>query len=100
MFWKGVGRLFPQGAVFPEGAFQHLQFASSRVELAVRFLSAAVLLFAMPNTRQIADGIEGACAAHRRSRIYQYAIPSLAGLLLVAALSQMQKASAFLYFQF
>jgi len=100
VFWQGVGRLFPQGAVFPEGAFQHLQFTSSRVELAVRFLSAAVLLFAMPNTRQIADGIEGACAAHRRSRIYQYAIPSLAGLLLVAALSQMQKASAFLYFQF
>jgi alginate O-acetyltransferase complex protein AlgI len=99
-FWQGFRYLFPQAAVVAEGALQHLQFAPSRVEFTVRFLIAAVLLLAMPNTRQIAERVERACASGRPSRIYRYAIPGLAGVLLVAALSQMQKVSAFLYFQF
>jgi alginate O-acetyltransferase complex protein AlgI len=99
-FWQGFEHLFPQAAVVPEGVFQHLQFAPSRVELVLRFLSAAVLLLAMPNTQQIAERVERACAAHRPSRIYRYAVPGLAGVLLIVALSQMQKVSAFLYFQF
>lgn len=100
IFWRGVERLLPQDAVFPEGVFQHLQLDLSPVQLAARFFSAAVLLFSMPNTLQIAERIEKACVTPRPSRAYQYVIPGVAGLLLVVALSQMQKVSAFLYFQF
>ncbi len=99
-FWQVFGGVFPQVALVPEGAFQRLQFAPTRVELAVRFLGAAVLLWAMPNTRQIAERVESTCASHGSSRFYRYAVPGLAGVLLITALSQMQKVSAFLYFQF
>jgi alginate O-acetyltransferase complex protein AlgI len=100
-FWQGFVQVFPQVAVVPEGAFQHLPFAPGRVELAVRFLVAAVLLLAMPNTQQIAQRVERTFVpSHTPSRFYRFAVPGLAGVLLVAALSQMQKVSAFLYFQF
>jgi alginate O-acetyltransferase complex protein AlgI len=99
-FWQGMVRVLPQAALAPEGALQHLQIPWTRVALAVRFLGAAVLLLLMPNTQQIAQRIEGTCVAYGPSRFYRYAVPGLAGVLLVAALSQMQKASAFLYFQF
>jgi hypothetical protein len=85
----------------PEGVFQHIGFPWSRSEWAVRFLGAAVLLFAMPNTQTIAHYVEQMCASRTlSSRFHRLAVPSAAGVLLVAALSQMQKVSAFLYFRF
>jgi D-alanyl-lipoteichoic acid acyltransferase DltB (MBOAT superfamily) len=99
-FSQEFARVFPQVAVVPEGVFQRFQLAPSRVEMAVRFLCAAVMLLAMPNTRQIAERVEGSCASPGSSRFFRYAVPGLAGVLLIAALSQMQKVSAFLYFQF
>jgi alginate O-acetyltransferase complex protein AlgI len=99
-FPQEFAHLFPQAAVVPEGVFQRLQLTPPRVEMAVRFLCAAVMLLAMPNTRQIVERIEGNCASNRSSGFYRYAVPGLAGVLLIAALSQMQKVSAFLYFQF
>lgn len=100
-FWQRFVHAFPTAAVVPEGAFQHLRVPWSRYELAVRFLGAALLLFAMPNTQQIAQRIEGICASLAPpSRFYRYVLPGAAGILLIATLSQMQKVSAFLYFQF
>jgi alginate O-acetyltransferase complex protein AlgI len=99
-FWQGLVHVLPPAALVPEGALQHVQIPWTRVALAVRFLGAAVLLLLMPNTRQIAQRVERTCASCGPSRFYRYAVPGLAGVLLVAALSQMQKVSAFLYFQF
>jgi alginate O-acetyltransferase complex protein AlgI len=99
-FWREFVHLFPEGAVVPEGALQRLQFAPTRVEFAVRFLVAALLLLAMPNTRQIVERIEGTFAGVEASRLYRYVVPGVAGVVLITALSQMQKVSPFLYFQF
>jgi alginate O-acetyltransferase complex protein AlgI len=99
-FWQEFVHVFPQVAVVPEGAFQRLHFIPSRIEIAVRFLAAALLLWAMPNTRQIAERVERTFASQGSSLFYRYTIPGATGVLLIAALSQMQKVSAFLYFQF
>ncbi len=99
-FWQGFVRVFPQVAVLPEGVFQHLDFPTSRIALQARFLGAAVLLLAMPNTQQIAQRVERSCASGGASRFYRYVVPGLAGVLFITTLSQMQKVSAFLYFQF
>jgi alginate O-acetyltransferase complex protein AlgI len=99
-FWQEFVHLFPQVAVVPEGALQRLHFAPTRIEFALRFLVAALLLLAMPNTRQIAERVECTFASRGASRFYRYIVPGLAGVVLITALSQMQKVSTFLYFQF
>jgi hypothetical protein len=95
-----IRHLFPGYAVVSEGALQHLPVFPSRVELVLRFAGGAILLWAMPNTRQITERIESACASNRAERLYRYAVPAVSGVLLVYVLSQMQKVSTFLYFQF
>jgi len=99
-FWQMIRHLFPGYAVVSEGAFQNLRVIPSRVELVLRFVGAAILLWAMPNTHQITERIESACASSCAEPFYRYAVPGVSGLLLVYALSQMQKVSTFLYFQF
>jgi alginate O-acetyltransferase complex protein AlgI len=98
--WQLIRHLFPGYAVVSEGALQHLPVFPSRVELVLRFAGGAILLWAMPNTRQITERIESACASNRAERLYRYAVPAVSGVLLVYVLSQMQKVSTFLYFQF
>lgn len=100
-FWQGFEHVFRQAVVVPEGAFQHIPVPWGRVHLAVGFLGAAVLLFAMPSTQQIAQRADAIGSSRKLpSRFQRFAIPCAAGVLLVATLSQMQKVSAFLYFRF
>jgi hypothetical protein len=62
-------------------------------------LLAALLVWTMPNTQQIAASLEGLSGPSRSVLMYR-AVPALAGVLLALALLQMQKVSEFLYFQF
>jgi alginate O-acetyltransferase complex protein AlgI len=99
-FWLISRQLFPGYVVVSEGALQHLQVFPDPVELVVRFVGAAIILWAMPNTRQITERIESACASDCAEPFYRYAVPAVSGVLLVYVLSRMQKVSTFLYFQF
>jgi alginate O-acetyltransferase complex protein AlgI len=100
-FWQAFAHLFPRYTLVSGGALQLLPSLPTRLEMGSLFLGAGVLSWAMPNTRQLAGRIESACETiGAPSTLYRYVFPSLSGLLLVFTLSQMQKASTFLYFQF
>jgi len=100
-FWRAFAHLFPGYSVVSGGIFQHLPASPSRFELASLFLGVGVLSWATPNTRQLAERIEAACETScAPASFYRYVIPGLSGVLLIFTLSQMQKASTFLYFQF
>ena len=97
--WTILARWLPQLTITSEGAFQHLIPAGAPL-LGSLFLGAAILVWAMPNTRQIVERIQYEFSTTDTPLLYRRVIPALSGLLLALALLQMQKVSEFLYFQF
>jgi D-alanyl-lipoteichoic acid acyltransferase DltB (MBOAT superfamily) len=81
------------------GVTQHL-LVRSLPEFAAVFLAAGVLVWAMPNTRQIADRLERAFDNPAAERFYLRIVPATAGVVLALAVLEMRKISSFLYFQF
>lgn len=81
------------------GATQQL-LARSLPEFAAVFLAAGVLVWAMPNTRQIADRLERALDNPAAERFYLRIVPATAGVVLALAVLEMRHISSFLYFQF
>jgi D-alanyl-lipoteichoic acid acyltransferase DltB (MBOAT superfamily) len=73
--------------------------AVQHAELQALLLLAALLVWTMPNTQQIAGKLEGLSGGSDSALTYR-AAPALAGVLLALALLQMEKVSEFLYFQF
>ncbi|HEX3912608.1 MAG TPA: MBOAT family O-acyltransferase [Steroidobacteraceae bacterium] len=82
-----------------EGATQHL-LVRSLPEFAAVFLAAGVLVWAMPNTRQITDRLERALGNPPADRFYLRIVPAAAGVVLALAVLEMRQISSFLYFQF
>jgi len=81
------------------GATQQL-LARSLPEFAAVFLAGGVLVWAMPNTRQIADRLERALDNPAAERFYLRIVPATAGVVLALAVLEMRHISSFLYFQF
>jgi len=81
------------------GATQQL-LARSLPEFAAVFLAAGVLVWAMPNTRQITDRLERALDNPAAERFYLRIVPATAGVVLALAVLEMRHISSFLYFQF
>jgi alginate O-acetyltransferase complex protein AlgI len=69
-------------------------------ELALVFVAAGILVWAMPNTRQIGDRLERAFESPAAEAFYRRVVPATAGVLLALALMDMRKITSFLYFQF
>jgi alginate O-acetyltransferase complex protein AlgI len=74
--------------------------ARSFPEFAVVFLAAGVLVWAMPNTRQITDRLERALDDPATHIFYLRIVPAVAGVVLALAVLEMRQISSFLYFQF
>jgi alginate O-acetyltransferase complex protein AlgI len=69
-------------------------------ELILVFLAAGILVWAMPNTRQIGERLERAFASPAAEVFYRRVVPATAGVILALALMDMRRISPFLYFQF
>jgi alginate O-acetyltransferase complex protein AlgI len=69
-------------------------------EFAAVFLAGAVLVWAMPNTRQITDRLERALDNPAAAGFYLRIVPAAAGVVLALAVLQMRQITTFLYFQF
>jgi alginate O-acetyltransferase complex protein AlgI len=74
--------------------------ARSFPEFALVFLAAGVLVWAMPNTRQITDRLERALGDPATHIFYLRIVPATAGVVLALAVLEMRQISTFLYFQF
>jgi D-alanyl-lipoteichoic acid acyltransferase DltB (MBOAT superfamily) len=72
----------------------------SSPQLAAVFLAAGILVWAMPNTRQIADRLERALDDPAPNPLYLRIVPATAGVVLALAVLEMRQVSTFLYFQF
>ena len=83
----------------PAGATQRL-LVRSLPEFTTLFLAAGVLVWAMPNTRQIADRLERALDDPAAGVFYLRMVPATAGVVLALAVLAMRQISTFLYFQF
>jgi alginate O-acetyltransferase complex protein AlgI len=81
------------------GATQHL-LARGLPEFAAVFLAAGILVWAMPNTRQITDRLELALDDPSAHVFCLRIVPATAGVVLALAVLEMRKISSFLYFQF
>jgi alginate O-acetyltransferase complex protein AlgI len=81
------------------GATQQL-LVRSLPEFAAVFLAGGVLVWAMPNTRQITDRLERALDDPATKRFFLRIVPAAAGVVLALAVLEMRKVSSFLYFQF
>jgi len=86
--------------VHPLAAAPQRLLARSLPEFAVVFLAAGVLVWAMPNTRQITDRLERALVNPAAERFYLRIVPAAAGVVLALAVLEMRQISTFLYFQF
>jgi alginate O-acetyltransferase complex protein AlgI len=69
-------------------------------EFAAVFLAGGILVWAMPNTRQITDRLEGALDNPASERFYLRIVPAVTGVVLALAVLEMRQISTFLYFQF
>jgi alginate O-acetyltransferase complex protein AlgI len=69
-------------------------------ELGLVFLGAGILVWAMPNTREIGDRLERAFSSPTTEVFYRRVVPAAAGVGLALALMEMRRISSFLYFQF
>jgi alginate O-acetyltransferase complex protein AlgI len=78
---------------------QHLLVHSLPV-FAAMFLAAGAVVWAMPNTRQIADRLERALDDPPAHGLYLRLVPATVGVVLALAVLEMRKISTFLYFQF
>ena len=78
----------------------HPLLVRSLPEFAAVFLAAAVLVWAMPNTRQITDRLDRALDNPAAERFYLRVVPAAAGVVLALAVLEMRQISTFLYFQF
>jgi alginate O-acetyltransferase complex protein AlgI len=81
------------------GATQHL-LERSLPEFAAVFLATGVLVWAMPNTRQITDRLERALDDPAAHVFCLRIVPATAGVVLALAVLEMRHISSFLYFQF
>jgi alginate O-acetyltransferase complex protein AlgI len=81
------------------GATQHL-LVRSLPEFVAVFFAAGVLVWAMPNTRQITDRLERALDDPAAHVFYLRIVPATAGVVLALAVLEMRQISSFLYFQF
>jgi alginate O-acetyltransferase complex protein AlgI len=81
------------------GGMQQL-LMRSLPEFAAVFLAGGVLVWAMPNTRQITDRLERALDDPAAEGFYLRIVPAAAGVVLALAVFEMRKVSTFLYFQF
>jgi len=98
-FWAVLTHLIPQLGIIFEGTLENME-TPGRFEMEVLLVTGALLVWAMPNTQQIAERLEAVFGSSHVPLFYRRAVPALAGLFLALALLQMQKVSAFLYFQF
>jgi hypothetical protein len=87
------------GARSPAIATQQL-LSRGLPELALDFLGAGILVWAMPNTRQIGERLESAFRSGEPGMLYRRIVPTAAGVVLALALVGMRRISSFLYFQF
>jgi alginate O-acetyltransferase complex protein AlgI len=69
-------------------------------ELELSLFGAGILVWAMPNTRQITDRLELAFNGDARGVFYRRIVPATTGVVLALALVGMRRVSSFLYFQF
>jgi alginate O-acetyltransferase complex protein AlgI len=83
----------------PAGVMQRLH-GRSLPEFTALFLAAGVLIWAMPNTRQIAERLERALEDPAGDVFYLRIVPAAAGMVLALAVLEMRQISSFLYFQF
>jgi alginate O-acetyltransferase complex protein AlgI len=81
------------------GATQQL-LVRSLPEFVAVFLAAGVLVWVMPNTRQITDRLELALDDPAAHAFYLRIVPATAGVVLALAVLEMRQISSFLYFQF
>ena len=88
------------GAVHYRAGVTHPLLPRSLPEFAVVFLAAAVLMWAMPNTRQISERLEAAFDDPAVDVFYHRLVPAAAGVALALAVLEMRQISTFLYFQF
>ena len=86
--------------VHPQATAPQRLLARSLPEFATVFLAAGVLVWAMPNTRQIAERLERALDHPAAERFYLRMVPAAAGVILALAVLEMRQISTFLYFQF
>jgi alginate O-acetyltransferase complex protein AlgI len=69
-------------------------------ELELSLFGAGILVWAMPNTRQISDRLELAFSRDAPGVFYRRIVPATTGVVLALALVGMRRVSSFLYFQF
>jgi D-alanyl-lipoteichoic acid acyltransferase DltB (MBOAT superfamily) len=86
--------------VHPHAGSTQRLLARSFPEFAVVFFAAGVLVWAMPNTRQITDRLEGALDNPASGGFYLRIVPAVTGVVLALAVLEMRQISTFLYFQF
>jgi alginate O-acetyltransferase complex protein AlgI len=72
----------------------------SSLESGLVLLGAGILVWLMPNTRQIADHLEHSLSSPAAKIVYRRVVPATVGVVLALALMEMRKTSPFLYFQF
>lgn len=82
-----------------EGVAQPL-LVRSDPELVLVFLATGIVVWAMPNTREIAVRLERAFDSPVPGVFYRRVVPATAGVVLALALMEMRRVSSFLYFQF
>ena len=69
-------------------------------ELELSLFGAGILVWAMPNTRQISDRLELEFNRDAPGVFYRRIVPATTGVVLALALVGMRRVSSFLYFQF
>jgi alginate O-acetyltransferase complex protein AlgI len=98
-FWAALTHLIPQLTMTSGDTLENIA-TPGRLEMEALLLIGALLVWTMPNTRQIAERLETVLSSSDAPLFYRRAVPAFAGVLLALALLQMQKVSEFLYFQF
>jgi len=96
---RGMAGFTGTGVHAREGAAQQL-LVRGLPEMGLVFLAAGILVWAMPNTRQIVDRLEHAFSRPAAEVFYRRVVPATAGVVLALALLEMHKITSFLYFQF
>jgi ABC-type glucose/galactose transport system permease subunit len=97
--WSFIASLVPRMSIVSQGGFQHL-YSVGFAKLAILFSIAAILVWTMPNTAQIARRVEQLSQQDAAHPLFARLVPAAFGLLLAMGIVMMQKASAFLYFRF
>jgi len=94
-----LGMIGFNGISAPGGLLENIE-TPGRFELEALVLIGALLVWTMPNTRQIVERLETVFSSSGLPLFYRRAVPAIAGLLLALALLQMHTVSEFLYFRF